>query len=216
MRSIISIAAAFALIAFAGTTVNAQFNHPDVFGATVDYTDIEETTNTGSELFGAPSVSGDNLVFPVSGYTTNAVDSAVDFLNGSVELTATSDSSFNSVSVSEFGIYTNLGATSESTVATFLFVTVDGVTFSESILQTFGEGIDSWTADLTVEIPDTASAIVRVHNILTSTAGAGEIASIAKRDAQVQIDSSKAIPEPAAASLLALGIAGFAARRRRA
>lgn len=55
-------------------SVAAPINHGNFFGATVDYLDVTEDTNSGDTqpLFGAPTISGDSLDFDPVGFSANS------------------------------------------------------------------------------------------------------------------------------------------------
>ena len=217
MTRFLKISSLIVALVFTCSAIQAQIAHPDTFGTNTSFTNIFETTNTNAPLFGAPTASGDNLDFPAGGFSANAVNGAVDFLNGSIALdvTANSGQTFNSVELNEFGVYFNSGATAESSVTTFIFVTVDGQTFTDSVTQTFtGTGNGVWNASFKVDLPDAENASISFHNVLLSTAGAGEVASISKRDVDLTINTTP-VPEPTAAALLFAGLMGTTLRRRR-
>ena len=220
MTSFFKISSLMVAVAFLCSSVQADsFDYSDVSGTNIAYSNIFETTNTDDPLFGAPSASGDNLDFPSTGFSANAVNEQVDFLNGTIDLVATANSgqTFNSVELNEFGVYFNSGDSAMSSVTTFIFVTVDGETFTDSITQTFeGTGSGAWNASFKIEVPDTDSAIIQFHNILLSSAGAGDVASISKRDVDLVLNADgNPVPEPTAAVVLMAGLMGTALRRRR-
>ena len=220
MTRIFNIAGLFVLATLiSASTAVGQFNHPDALGTTFDYTNIFETTNTNGPLFGAPTANGNNLDFPAAGFAANATGPSVDFLNGMIELDVSSNTgqTFNSIELSEFGVYFNSGASAFSSVTTFLFVTVGGQTFSDSVTQSFsGTGSGVWDASFKIAIPDTLDATVQIHNILLSEAGPGDVASISKRDVDLFVGGDgPVVPEPTSAAILFAGLLGTALRRRR-
>ena len=218
MTRFFKISALIVVVALMSSTAVAQFNYTDVSGTNITYTNIFETTNTNDPLFGQPTANGDNLDFPATGFSANAVDAEIDFLNGSIDLTASANSgqTFNSIELSEFGVYFNSGASAFSSVTTFLFVTVDGMTYSDSVTQSFsGTGSGAWDASFKITVPDTETAHIQIHNILLSDAGPGEVASISKRDVDLIINGGGVIPEPTSAAILFAGLLGTTLRRRR-
>lgn len=203
---------------FTSTATADLFEWDDVAVNGITYTNIFETTNTDGPLWGQPQEEAGFLDFDVIGFSANAVDGDVDFLNGMINLNASSNSgqTFNSVQLDEFGIFFNNGDTAFSSVTTFLFVTVNGQTFSEMTTQEFaGTGTGAWDFSLKVDIPDTDKAFIQIHNILLAEAGPGDVASISKRDANLRIPDGEIIPEPTSAAILFAGLMGVALRRRR-
>ena len=168
-------AVAVLLVATTGI-INAQ-SYSDVFGDTIDFVNINESTGGG--LFGQPDAVGDDLSFPVSGFSAEAVDGAIDFLNGivSLDVSANSGQTFSSIELDEFGVYFNTG-NSVSSVDAFLTVVTDDGTFSDSFSFSFGDGSGVWQGLAEVVFPETDSAQVFIHNILLSDAEVGEVASV--------------------------------------
>lgn len=206
-------AVAVLLVASAGVT-NAQ-TYSDVFGNTIDFLNIQEAEGDG--LFGQPVAAGDDLSFPTTGFSAEAVDGAIDFLsaNVSLEVSANSGQTFSSISLDEFGVYFNTG-NSVSSVDAFVTVITDDGTFTDSFNFNFGAGSGVWQGIAEVVFPETDSAQVFVHNILLADAETGEVASISKRNATVRVGTAgPVVPEPTTFGILALGMIGMATRRRR-
>ena len=200
---------AVAVLAFSSSQLFAQ-SYADVSSESLDYVDIFESTGGG--LFGQPTASGMELNFPTTGFNAEGVDGAVDFLNGIVELTASSNTgqTFSQVTLDEFGVYFNTGD-SESSVEAFLtVVTADGL-FTDSFHLEFGEGSGTWIGGVTVSFPATLEADIFVHNILLADSVPDEVAAINKRDVNLTVG----VPEPSMAGILLFGLCGIAARRRR-
>jgi len=210
IRKTIAVVAVL-LVAFTGV-VNAQ-SYDDVTGNTIDFANIDETTGEG--IFGQPTAVGDDLSFPVSGFNAEAVDGAIDFVNGIVRLdvSANSGQTFSSIALDEFGVYFNTGNSVSSVDAFLTVITSDG-TFSDTFSFSFGAGSGVWDGVAEVFFPETDSAKVFVHNILLADSEVGSVASINKRNATIRVGNN-VIPEPTTFGILALGMIGMAARRRR-
>jgi len=86
----------------------APINHGDYSGATVDYLQVTEDTNTGDTqpLFGAPNVSGDSLDFDPVGFSASSSGGGVpDQTDGQLSfmIVAKDGQQINSISFSEAG-----------------------------------------------------------------------------------------------------------------
>jgi hypothetical protein len=192
------------------TSVHGQ-TYSDVAGPNISFTDIVETSGDG--LFGQPNANGDGLNFPSTGFSAEGVDGAIDFVNGMLELEASSNSGmlFNSVSLDEFGVYFNFEDSFSSVDGFLTVVTADG-TYTDSFELEFGEGSGTWVGNATVSFPSTDSAEIFVHNILLADSDGDQVASINKRDVSISVG---VIPEPSTVGLLGLGLLGLVTRRRR-
>lgn len=189
--------------------------YTNVSGFDLDFTNIVETS--GGSLFGQPNAIGNDLNFPNTAFSAESVSGGVDFLNGMVELNASSNTgmTFSSVSLDEFGVYfTSPDADSLASVDGFLTVVTPDGSFSDSFSLDFENGeVGNWTGQAFVSFPETTTADVFIHNILFADSDADGASSISKRD--VTVTFGTAIPEPSTFGLLLLGVTGLASRRRR-
>jgi hypothetical protein len=194
-----------------GSSFAFSQNYMDVSGANIDFTNIVEAGGLG--LFGQPGVLPEDILnFPVDGFNAEAQDGAMDFVFGSIQLDASSNSGlpFSSVSLSEFGVYFNTG-TSMSSVAAFLtVVTSDGI-FTDNFGFDFNGGNGFWQGQATVTFPQTFNAQIFFNNILLADSNVGEVASINKRKASIRVG---VVPEPSI-SIIGLAMVGMLAGRRR-
>lgn len=186
-------------------------SYTNVSGSAFDFTDIVETSGGG--LFGQPVPDSGDLSFPLTNFSAEGVDGAIDFLNGMLELTASSNNGqvFSQVSLDEFGVYFNSGD-SFSSVEGFLTVSTEDGLFSDSFQLEFEEGSGTWVGNVTVNFPATLEADIFVHNILLADAVPDEVASISKRNVSLTIG---VVPEPSVCGLMLVGLCGLATRRRR-
>lgn len=169
-------------------------------------------------LFGNASLSGGNLVFAPSGFSTSLY--AVQTIN--ITVTAASGYLLSGFSLFESGGYT-LPASSGSAWATgsFKAIDIEGTTGNQ-ITETFNGVLDgnAWTAVAAIGLPDTGwggtdgvvtSVTLTLSNQLFATGGA----SIWKDSVSI---SATALPVPeahASAMMLAgLALVGFMAWRR--
>ena len=184
--------------------------YSDVSGDNFDFVDIVESTGGG--LFGQPVADGDELNFTASGFSAEAVDGAIDFLSGAVELTVSSNSgqAFSQITLDEFGVYFNTGD-SISAVEAFLTVVTDDGLFTDSFQLEFGGGSGTWIGQVSVNFPATLEADVFITNILLADSVTDEVASISKQDVNLTVS----IPEPSMAGIVLVGLCGLATRRRR-
>jgi len=114
-----SLAAAIAisLSGFALTARSAIFSYapPPLIGAQVTYPSVSESSVTNSNpLYGAPTVSGNNLIFSNLNFAAVSTDGtpALDFVDGQINFTLQSDpgSFLQTLDLTEFGDY-NVSAT---------------------------------------------------------------------------------------------------------
>jgi hypothetical protein len=116
-RTLAAVVAASLLSAFAAPSRAAIFSYapPPLIGNQVTYPSVSESSSTSSTpLYGAPTVSGNNLVFSnlnFSAISTNA-SPALDFVDGQLNFTLQSDpgSFLQTLDLTEFGDY-NVSAT---------------------------------------------------------------------------------------------------------
>ena len=202
-----------ALVAFATSFSSAQ-TYMDVMGTDIDFTNIIETSGGG--VFGQPTASGNEINFPATGFSVLGENGMSDFLQGSLELDASSNSgmTFSSVSLQEFGSYFMSGDSTGSVDAFLSVITPDGL-FQDSFTFDFTEGAGSWLGNAEVSFPATSTATVFLQNILFADSAPNEAASITKRDVRIRFGDETAIPEPTAVGLLALGLVSICSRRRR-
>ena len=186
-------------------------SYTSVSSGGIDFTNIVETSGGG--LFGQPEADGGDLSFPLTNFSAEGVDGAVDFLNGMLELTASSNSgqAFSQVSLDEFGVYFNTGD-SISSVEGFLTVETSDGLFTDSFQLEFDGGSGTWIGNVTVNFPATLEADIFVHNILLADAVPDEVGSINKRSVSISVG---VVPEPSVCGLLIVGMCGLAGRRRR-
>ncbi|MCA9240311.1 MAG: hypothetical protein KDA37_08935 [Planctomycetales bacterium] len=115
------------MFAFAPTIAPAAILHGNFPGATVDYLDVSEDTNTGDALplFGAPTVSGDALDFNPLGFSASASgENGVDQTDGQLLFTimGKTGNGISNILLAEAG---DVSLTGFGTDATFAAVTTN-------------------------------------------------------------------------------------------
>jgi hypothetical protein len=102
-------------------TVRAgSINYGDVTAATVIYKQVtESSTNPGVPLFGAPSASGNSLVFNPPNFSASSTNGGVAFTDGTLNtlITAKAGQFITTINVNEVGDYTLAGPPSTSASA---------------------------------------------------------------------------------------------------
>jgi hypothetical protein len=111
---------AAAAVSLSGAALTSQaaiitYAPPTIIGAQVTYPSVSESSNTNTlPLYGAPSVSGNNLIFSNLNFAAISTSGTppLDFVDGQINFTLRADPGtfLNSLTLSEFGDY-NVSAT---------------------------------------------------------------------------------------------------------
>ena len=158
-----------------GTAADAAINYGTFNGDTVIFANVQEDT----DVFGAPIVSGDNLIFTPVDFQVQAEGGEIELLDATVgfDLIAQDGFTLDEVNLQETGFYSLIGvggATTSVTAAiagTVTFIEAGGVAinlannqaqFSEIFVQdNLGDGMDilnAWSGDIDVDLSDLALA----------------------------------------------------------
>jgi PEP-CTERM motif-containing protein len=234
-----------ALCALIVAPASAALIHPDVMGTTVTFKNIEESSPTGDTLplYGAPSVSGNDLIFPTTGsFSASSTDGGPsDQSDGKLTLmiVAKPGNFIDSFRISENGL-TNLNRpfggdafTQANTLYVANVVEINGVpvnppAISEVLtpqplngqyqLSVIGGNAyaTGWSLDKVVPLPPgtTKVNISLNNNLFAATMGGGTRAFIDKKAFDIDVRTHN-IPEPAAFALVLLGVSIGAVVRRR-
>ena len=241
----------------AGPALAAPINYgdfDDIPPGVVTYTDVTESTSTDEEpLFGAPTVTVNQLDFDPSGFGASASNGDIDITDGQLNFgfETLPGTGIRSLLIEEGGDYSFLNGEAATSVnfGVFAKVTVtevDGVTLplvgpgsQFEVIVNNGSSFTSpgglvqnapWSLGTLVELgpalasngfgPDaavTAGEFV-LNNTLIAASESGSLAFIAKKDFTITpggpLDPDNVIPEPTAALLAGLALAGVVARRR--
>lgn len=190
-------ALAVAAFAFTPAVAPAAIMYGDFLGATVDYLDVSEDTNTGDTLplFGAPTVSGDALDFNPLGFSASASGAnGVDQTDGQLLFTimGKSGNGITNILLAEAG---DVSLTGFGTDATFAAVTTNitidiletdqgpaNINYQTSITNfspsggTFGQATDGGGGPL-FSSNWSGAVLIELGPILTNNGRVGEIAT---------------------------------------
>jgi len=236
---------ALAVVALAGTA-QATTNYGDFAGTNVDFLQVRETSSFGDPepLFGAPTVTGDQLLFFPADFTaTTSGAGGLDQTGAQLQLefVAQNGTTLDLFEIEEFGDNLLLGA---GTGATGTFISLSGfITVTETLSgpisptvigftgvyapsQSFslpGDfGTSLWSASATVDIasivPDATRATLSLDNDLTAFSEAGTSAKTQKKVVDGPAIVIEIVPEPTTAAMFGLGLVGlsiFSRRNRR-
>lgn len=201
-------------------------SYGDLSGATIDFLNINEANNSLSnsdiDLFGAPTVSGDQILFFPTQFISSSVDGASDTTTGTLQmfLQAKPGTSIERVRIEEFGDYLFTGSGTNATqadVSLYLTVTPYGAggTLTDFNSYDFELPIHSsggfdLIADVIFDIPVTA-AMISLNNNLSTTSEDGTTSLIQKKvvNGPAVALSVNPVPVPGAAWLILTGIVGL-------
>ncbi len=229
----VGAAAVSAILLTAGTASAASLNHPGpVVVQDGAYSAIVETSITDTPpLYGAPTAgTGNELVFPMPGFSASASNSASDIDAGAMEFTFDADPGkfIDTISLSESGAFSILGDASVTAAGTLTVRYFDDntqqiETLADPILMTTdplggfpvdAPGAGTWQGsaliDLTALGIQTSQVFVALDNSLIASAGPEGSATISKDELTV---NTTVIPEPASVALMAMGLVMVARKR---
>lgn len=205
-------------VSMAFATQADEINYGDFAGDTVTYVDVTENSLEKLPLYGTPTVVGDELDMPGTGFVSQSENGGIDFLDGRLTFMIEADpgTTISSVTIREFGAYFTFGEESIASVAGLAFVeTLEGGLFSGTLNFEVGGGPGPnpglWQEEVTITFPETTKVTVTLDNQLFTFADNPGIAFIDKKG----VDIIPNIPEPGLATVLLAGVAGIALRRRR-
>lgn len=220
----------------AATCITATcVNYGDFLGTNVDYFGVVEDSTTDTvPLFGAPTLSGDSLLFFPSNYTSTANSGATDQTSSTLtmNIVAKGGTELTVITIQEFGDYSLSGVGTSATSASIdgaLFVTdLSGVTgvhtdslvvnpASPYVLPSDSSGIFSATTTLDLTGLGITEAFLTFNNNLATTSEAGTTALIQKKvvNGPSIVVSVDPIPVPAAVWLFGSGLLGLIGVARR-
>lgn len=198
------------------------------------YDNIVETSITDTPpLYGQPVAgTGNQLVFPMPGFSVLASNNASDITSGALELTFDADPGkfIDSLTLNESGSYSILGDASVTAAGTLTLryfddLTQQLVTLADPIAMTTdpvggfpvtAPGSGTWQGVAMIDLNalgiQTSHVILALDNTLIATAGPEGEATMTK-DA-FSLDAN-VTPEPASLALMAMGLALIAKKRNR-
>jgi hypothetical protein len=230
MRNYTKIALAVAGLSIALQGGNALAATPTTLtGTTVSYS--FDADDLG--LFGAASLSGDELVFTPANFTATSVNGSAGAAFQTLHITVSANSGFqlSAVNLAESGAYSLTGGASAFVTGNITALDIEGTTSAQEIgTIATTESTDvvgsatGWTANAGVVVPATGwggtdgvvnSIGLKITNQLFATSVAGSSAEVWKNAASLTVVTSPVPEAETYAMLLAgLGLVGFMARRR--
>lgn len=247
-RTARSLAAAVVLTgALAATTAGATTIYGNLSGANFDFLGVQETSTFGDPepLFGAPTVSSDQLLFFPTNFSASAGGGGFDMTGAQLQLTIMATgpgATIDALKLTEAGDTTLAGL---GTAATGTFVGIGGTitvledingvlpvaqvfTFDDSDVvygpgNTFdlvsNPGTTGWTAMLYVDIaaivPNATKVAVGFDNNLFAFSEATTASSIQKKAVSGPTIVFEVVPEPGTFVLVATGLIALAIPARR-
>lgn len=218
-------------------SVEATISYGDRSGTTIDFININETNNSpdrfdqfGNEipLFEAPIVSGNQLYFFPTQFSSASIDGASDVTTSTLQFQLRADpgTMIETVRIQEFGDYLLTGdgtAATQADASLYLTVTPlapSGEPLIDQHFYDFELPLDSsggfnLTADIVFDTPVTL-AMVQLNNNLSTTSESGTTSFIQKKvvDGPAVGILVNPVPVPGAAWLLVSGVVGLVAVRK--
>ena len=239
MRTVIAIFI-LGLSSICASSSIADVVYGDFAGTTIQFNNVRESSpdipDQVSDLFGAPVVSGNDLVFTPQQFEAIQVGTGTDVTDSQLSLSIEALAGFEitSVTFSEFGDYQVStpfpGGQAAISFAADGFVTSGGVTQADGFLFTEsgvasegGVGIISGplTNSFTIDVEPTAVADLTLSNTLIASAfSATDAAVVDKQGVTITVTTqaagqTTAVPEPSSFGLIILTAAGLVVRRKR-
>jgi len=220
----------------------ADVVYGDFAGATIQFNNVRESSPDipvqVSDLFGAPVVSGNDLVFTPQQFEALQEGTGANLVDSQLSLTIEALAGFEitSVTYSEFGDYRistpfpPAGGEAAVSVAADGFVTSGGVTqtdgfdFTDSGIASAGSSgliAGPWSNSFTIDVEPTTVADLTLNNTLIASAlTATDSALVDKKGVTITITTqaaglTTAVPEPSSFGLVILTAAGLIVRRKR-
>lgn len=227
----------FAVTLEIGQAAFATTSYPSYFGPNMSFTGIQETSTSGDPepLFGAPTGSGDQLLF----FPTN-FSASVDIVSGPIS-DATSSRLETQISATSPGATIDILNISESGYAELhdgAFVAFPVMTGTITVLESNGSAITPyvinfsgnimgtccnpnpfpWSGSAVVDIaslvPNATEVMLSFENRLRVDYDYGGSAMIQKNAVAIQVIPGQVIPEPGTGLLVAAGLLALAGWRR--
>jgi hypothetical protein len=174
------------------TAQAGSINYGDVTAATVIFKQVtESSTNPGVPLFGAPSASGNSLVFNPPNFSATSINGGVDFTDGTLNTLITSKPGqfITTINVNEVGDYTLAGpasTTASASISAPIFLQIQAVNgvdlvspynYQQSVVFT-GGGNYSLPANAGTGVIWSGAATINVNAVLAAAGISGQATRI--------------------------------------
>jgi hypothetical protein len=232
------------LLSAAPAALAVTINHGDYVGINIKFTNVRETTQTTGdpdELFGAPTLSGDSLLFFPSAFSASALGAGGEDSTASqlqILLEAKPNEFIDTIKLTEFGdtVLSGLGTAATNTAvnisgAVTVMEDANGVIVPVIIpfLGTFNpkntfalpgdEEATVWSGSIFIDVasvvPNATVAMFSLDNQLDAFSEDGTSALIQKKVVSGPSVALEVIPEPSTVFLLGGGLLALAFGRRR-
>jgi len=225
----------------AGSAFSNDYTYGDYAGSNLEFLDVAEASATSVvPVFGAPTVSGDSLLFAPENAEASSSSGGTDFLDGQLTTTIRANAGYgiNQLSISEAGNYSLSGAGAAATevsaglASTLSILEINGTALSIPIIvsqnadayfnlaASGGEDLP-WSLSVLFDIDDVLAdnelsgmatlVTLTFDNTLGAVSEAGSEASIAKDSVVIGVVASP-VPEPSAIVLLGVAVLAIAGR----
>lgn len=236
-------AAALVTLALA-SGASATINYGDFVGTNVTFNAVSETSTFGDPepLFGAPLVSGDQLLFFPANFSATAAGAGdFDLTGAQLQTRITSHDALTTIdtlSINEAGdtmlagtgtadTYTFIGIAGQITVLSttsgptvpVIIPFVGTISPGDTFTLPTDAGTTTWSGGFTVDIaaivPNATDVMLSFDNNMFAYSEDGTVATIQKKVVGGPVIAVEVIPEPATLSMVALGLFGLALVGRR-
>ena len=193
--------------------------YSDLDGDFVLFQNLTETSTVEGPVYGQPTISGDTIRAPGTGFLSQSVAGDLDLVDGRLQLSIIADEGFqfDQITVTELGSFFGAGESALSIVNSFASVQSGGESFSGGVtLVQEGVGQGGWFGEYTISFPETDEVTLTLNNQLLTSAGLDAASFIEGSSFSISVNAFAAsVPEPGTATLSMIVLAYVCLRRRR-